>query len=151
MATWTAFDAHLTDVYNTYWNTAQSKPTAFKAILCTGSSAWDETANTATVTGTEISAGNGYSTGGVALATHSSTFDAAQDRAEGRPADISFTASGGAISFDAIAIVATIDSADKVALFLKYGSAQEIADGETRTFTFEGNLGTATADVTAAD
>lgn len=150
MVAWTGFDSHHKTVYDTFWSTGQAKPTAFKMILTT-SSTWDETANTATVTATEISAGNGYSTGGQTLASHTSTFDAAQDRAEGRPADVTFTASGGSLSYDALVVLATIGGSDEICCFYKYGSGQTLADGESLVVTFEGNLGTPSANVTAAD
>ena len=149
MAAWTPFDSHLKDLYDTFWDTNQSKPTAFSVILTT-SSTWDETDNTATVTGTEVSTGNGYTEGGVTLASHASTVDGAQDRTEGRPAAVTFTASGGDITFDGVVVVATIDAADAICLFRKYSSTQTIADGESRDFTVELNLGSAAADVEAA-
>lgn len=147
--TWTPFNSHLTALYNTFWNTGSSKPTAHKLILC-NSSTWDETASTATVTATQVAAGNGYTTGGGVFASHSATMDTAQARTEGRPASVSFTASGGSIQYDAVVVLSTIGGTDQVALFRKFGATQTINSGQTHTFTVELNLGTATADVQAA-
>ena len=151
MADASNFDEYTTAIHNAYWSPSSNRPTAIRAILCTGSSAWDETASAATVVGTEIAAGNGYTTNGVTVPDVSATFDAAQDRAEGRPAAVTFSASGGAIIYDAFVTVATINGSDSLATFVKYGSAQTIGDGESRQFNIANNFGNPSADVLAAD
>lgn len=151
--TWSGFNQHFDDLYTLWWDTSGlAKPSGHKALLCISTTGWDKTTtNLATVTGTQVAAGNGYSTGGVALASHGATFDTGQDRAEGRPAAVSWTASGGSIQYDAIVILSTVSGTDRLVAFRKFGATQTIADGQTHSFTWEGNLGTATADVAAAD
>lgn len=151
MADWVASDAHLDRIHETYWNPATARPTAFRFILCNGTSALGVTNNAAAWTGAQIASGNGYTQNSITFSSHTATVDAAQNRAEGRPTAITVTASGGAIQFDAWAIIATVNGADEIAIYEKFGSTQTINAGENRSFTIEINTGRASADVTAPD
>lgn len=142
----TPFNSHYKAVYDAFWNTRDSA----RLILLNGITV-TATTNLSTVLAAELATANGYTAGGAAIATHSSTFDATQSRSEGRPAAVSFTAAGGDITFNAWAIIAAKDATDELCLFHQYGGTQTIADGNSREITVELNLGGAGADVEVVD
>jgi hypothetical protein len=145
MTTFAVFNNHLKSVYDAFWNTRDS------ARLILLSTTVDATTNLSTVLAAELATANGYTSGGAAVAVHTSTYDAGQLRTEGRPAAVSFTASGAGLTFNAWAIIAAKDAVDELCLFHNYASAQTIAAGNSREITVEINLGKANADVEAAD
>jgi len=145
MTAFAVFDSHLKSVYDSFWDTRDSVRLILLDTTVTA------TTNLSTVLAAELSTGNGYTSGGAAIDVHASTYDAAQNRTEGRPAAVTFTASGAGLTFNAWAIIADKDAVDELCLFHNYASAQTIAAGNNREITVEINLGKATADVEAAD
>ena len=87
---------------------------------------------------TEVSAGNGYSTGGVTVPLSSVGFDVlADDSGNNRQylqlADVSWTASGGDISALGAALVMTDSGTDKVWAVFDFGGTVTATDGGTLT------------------
>lgn len=111
----------------------------FKALLTntaptaadTGASAW-----------TEISAGNGYSAGGMTLDTV--TLTESSGTAKVTIADEVLTASGGSIGpFRYVCIYndTATSPADAAVAYFDYGSSITLASGETFTLDFDGTNG----------
>lgn len=149
MSTLTHFNAHYVNAYNAYWNSISA---ARLILLNIATESLTPTTSLAIVTGAEIAAGNGYTTGGAAIPPHTSTYDVAQARAEGRPPAVTFTANGGNITFNAYAIIATRGGVDELVSYYHYGSTQTISGpSNSREITVALNLGGPTADVVAPD
>lgn len=82
----------------------------------------------------EISAGNGYTAGGTAIANVTSTHTSGTYKFTGDP--VVFTASGGAIATSRYQVVYNDTSAGKRLIgWYDYGSSFSIAAGETFTIT----------------
>lgn len=100
----------------------------YKVMLCT-SATFDATNQTlASVTKTETTEANGYSSGGSSLSgvtvstvtTNDARFDAA---------DVSWTASGGAIAASYAILYNDTSADDRVLAFIDFGGSQSAGDG----------------------
>lgn len=84
---------------------------------------------------TEIAAGNGYTLGGPTLTVALSTVSTNQ--AQIAITDFTLTASGGAIPTFRYALIYNDTNVGNLGCFsVDFGSAQTLADGESRTFDF---------------
>lgn len=91
---------------------------------------------------TEISAGNGYTAGGMTLDTV--TLSETSGTAKGTIADEVLTASGGAIATFRYVVVyndTATSPADALVMWYDYGSSLALADGETFTIDFDATNG----------
>lgn len=149
MAASSSFNNHLVSVYDTYWNSV----TNIRIILLDVDPLDPITPETdlATVLSLEIEAINGYTTGGQIIQSHTSTYDAIQLRAEGRPPSVSYTAAGGSITFNAWALLADKGGVQETCFFYIYERDQIIGDGNSLEITTKINLGTPFSDVIAPD
>lgn len=86
---------------------------------------------------TDISAGNGYTAGGTAVASPSSTQTSGTETFSGN--NVTFTASGGAIATFRYAVLynSTAASGNLIAYF-DYGSAVNLNSGDTFTVAWNG-------------
>jgi hypothetical protein len=92
---------------------------------------------------TEISAGNGYTAGGTAATTTSSSQTGGTYKLV--LADVVFTASGGAIGpFQYAVLYNDTATNDELIGFYDYGSPVAIGDGETLTVDFDASAGVLT-------
>lgn len=88
----------------------------------------------------EISAGNGYSAGGVTLDTV--TLTEAGGVAKVTIADEVFTASGGSVGpFRYFAMYNDTSAGDKLVVWYDYGASITLLDGESITFDFDPTTG----------
>jgi DUF4097 and DUF4098 domain-containing protein YvlB len=111
----------------------------FKALLTNSAPV---ATNTVKADLTEISAGNGYSAGGMTLDTV--TLTEASGTAKVTIADEVLTASGGTIGpFRYVAIYndTATSPADALVMWYDYGSAITLADGESFTIDFDATNG----------
>jgi len=126
------------------WYRAGSVPTTFYMALVTSATAPDVDINTLSQL-TEIAAGNGYTSGGIAVARNSTDFDVlteddTNDRALVQIKDLVWTASGGSLpgsgSGARHAVLTddngTVGSRD-VMQFFSLGSDRTISDTQTLT------------------
>lgn len=123
---------------------ATGAPTVFYVALLTSASVPDADTNTMTDV-TEIQAGQGYTTGGIALSRTSTGFDAmteddANDRGFFQIKDMVWTASGGnlpASGTGAVYAVLTDDNATvadrEIYCYWSLTSARTVSDGQTLT------------------
>lgn len=91
---------------------------------------------------TEISAGNGYSAGGTAVTISSSAQSSGTYKLV--LADVTFTASGGAIAQFRYVVLyndTPASPADPLIAWWDYGSALDLANGESLTVDFDGTNG----------
>lgn len=88
---------------------------------------------------TEISAGNGYSAGGMTLDTV--TLSETSGTAKVTVADEVLTASGGVGPFRYVVIYNDTSTGDKLVAYYDYGSSITLASGETFTIDFDGSAG----------
>ena len=92
---------------------------------------------------TEISAGNGYTAGGTAVASNAYSQSAGVGALTG--ADVVFTASGGSMATARYAVLYNDTSTgDKLIQYWDYGSSFTLATGETLTVDFGTNILTIT-------
>lgn len=92
---------------------------------------------------TEISAGNGYTAGGTAASISASAQSSGTYKLT--LADVTFTASGGAIaSFRYIVLYDDTAAGDQLIGFWDYGSAVVLADGESFVVDFDASAGVLT-------
>jgi hypothetical protein len=119
----------------------------FAEDVCNGAHDWDAdtfkimltntapvATNTIKANLTEISAGNGYTAGGTAMTISSSSHSSGTQKVVA--ADVVFTASGGAIAQFRYAVLyndTTTSPADPLVCWWDYGSAVDLADGESFT------------------
>jgi len=90
----------------------------------------DAHATWADVSANELSAGNGYTSGGATLSGASMTEDDTNDRMEVTYDDVSWTASGGSIGPTPGAILYDTTTSDSTVIgYLDFGSDQTAADG----------------------
>lgn len=88
---------------------------------------------------TQISGGNGYTTGGTTSAMSVST---SSGTAKVTATDVVFTASGGSIGpLRYVVIYNDTTTGDPLVAFYDYGSSVTLADGETLTVDFDGTNG----------
>lgn len=89
---------------------------------------------------TDISAGNGYTAGGTAVANVTSSQTSGVYKLVGD--DVVFTASGGTIGpFQYAVLYNDTAASDNLIAWWNYGSAVTLADGETFTVNFSGATG----------
>ncbi len=88
---------------------------------------------------TEISAGNGYTAGGTAVASNAYSQSAGTAALTGT--DVVFTASGGSMATFRYAVLYNDTSTtDKLIQYWDYGSSVTLATGETFTVDFGSNI-----------
>lgn len=109
----------------------------FKVVLCNTAPV---NTNTVLANLTQISNGNGYTTGGSASAITTST---SSGTAKVVAADVTFTASGsmGPLRYAALYNDTPTSPADPLILFWDYGSSITLAATETFTVDFDGSTG----------
>lgn len=147
--TLTPFRSHLQTLYNLYWGTVDS---ARLILLYIDQLALTEATTLAAVLAAEIASENGYTVGGAPINAHAATYDGIQERAEGRPDPVTFTADGGDIVFNAWALIVTRNGQDEAVCFHHYGGNQVISGpSNSREITVALNLGGPNADVVALD
>ncbi|NCJ05210.1 hypothetical protein GS597_01475 [Synechococcales cyanobacterium C] len=123
---------------------AAAAPTDFTLLLCSGGNI--SAASTLTeIEAAEIS-GNGYARKMVTFPAGS--FDTIQNRAELR-AEVTQTATGGPITWDAIVLLRNTASA--VEAVFQETTLQSIADGVTRRIAIDFNLANEGIDVSTSD
>ena len=121
-------------------------PTNFYCMLCTSADAPDADSNTVGGAGgvTEVSTGNGYSTGGISLTKNATDFDEISEDDSGnlgslKIRDLVWTASGGTLPASDSARYAVItDDAATVAdreiwFFFDLASDRQVSSGQTLT------------------
>jgi hypothetical protein len=144
MATFTLFDEFIKRIGN---KELDLDTDTFKAML--SNTAPDKAANTVKADITEISAGNGYTAGGVTLTgvTWSET-GGGTGIWRWTANDISWTASGGSIATHRyLVIYDDTEASDALVGYVDRGSTDVIADGNTRTWDI-GASGLFEADAT---
>lgn len=86
---------------------------------------------------TEISAGNGYTAGGTAVGSPSSTQTTGTYTFSGN--NVTFTASGGAIAtFQYIALYNDTSTSDSLIAYFDYGSTVDLQSGDSFTVAWNG-------------
>lgn len=111
----------------------------FKVML--SNTAPNVSTHTVRADATEISAGNGYTSGGTATTISTST---SSGTAKVTATDVVFTASGGSIGPFRYAIIyndTPTSPADPLIAYYDYGSSITLASGETFTTDFDGTNG----------
>lgn len=119
-------------------HSAESKPTAAKVILL--ASIPGTPADVTTTAGvTEVSAGNGYLTGGLSVSLNNTDLTHSDDTGNNRQditlTDQQWTASGGSISAAGAALVFTEGGTDYVWAIFDFGGTVTATDGGTFTLT----------------
>lgn len=142
--TLSVFDDFLVDALNVIFRgTTQSA--VFRLILCNGG-AFDATSNYATVNGSQLSTGNGYTSGGYVVTPNTAPTEYLSDNLASIDFQIAtVTASGGTITWDQVALVDAVNS--RVIGFYTYGSSQSLTDGNSRDLPVIVNLGKSGATV----
>ena len=137
MAGWT--NKGKMSILDAYFRNAGA-PTNFYVALVTSAAAPDADTNTMSDL-TEITAGNGYTSGGYSLTRNSTDFDTlteddTNDRGLIQIKDVVWTASGGSISGARYAVLTddnTTDSAREVYAYWDLSSNRTVSDGQTLT------------------
>lgn len=100
----------------------------YKVILCTAAT-FDATNTTlAGITKTEVASGNGYTTGGQALANVAVTTVTTND-AKFTADTVTWTATGGSITASYAILFNDTDTDDPPLLFIDFGGAESAGDG----------------------
>ena len=92
----------------------------------------------------EVANANGYTTGGVTLASKTVSYNATGNVTTFGCATFSWTASGGDIQFRYVVVWNTTPVGDPLIGYVDYGSTQTIANGNTGQFTNASGLFTGT-------
>jgi hypothetical protein len=111
---------------------------AHKICLMASGFTFDKDAHHAysSVSSSELGSGNGYTTGGASLTLSSITEDDTNDRLEVIWANVTWTASGGAIGPTPGAVVYNdTHAADAIVGYIDFGGDQTEADGGTATIS----------------
>lgn len=133
MATGNKFENFLYEVYK---GTHNFSAHTFKLMLTLSAPV---STNTTTADLTEISAGNGYSSGGIALTVsgYSQTSGVLKIVVD----DATMTASGGAIADFRYIVMYNTSASNKLVAYWDYGSTVSMNDGDQFTFDFSGTNG----------
>ena len=131
MAAYNKFNAFVADVCNKVHNLGSD---TCKVML---SNVAPAATNSVKTDITEISAGNGYTAGGTAVASPSSSQTTGTQTFSGN--NVTFTASGGAIATFQYAVLYNDTSAsDSLIAYFNYGSAVNLNAGDTFTVAWNG-------------
>lgn len=110
----------------------------FKVMLCTAATFNAADTTLAGITKTEVASGNGYTTGGAALANVAVTTVTTND-AKFDADDVSWTASGGSIISSYGILYNDTDSGDPPVAFIDFGGSQSAGDGTDMKIVWNAN------------
>lgn len=100
----------------------------YKVILCTAATFNATNTTLAGITKTEVASGNGYTTGGQALANVAVTTVTTND-AKFTADTVTWTATGGSITASYAILFNDTDTDDPPLLFIDFGGAESAGDG----------------------